>query len=162
MKPKITIVNEKDEVIGSNYRGSLAREDIYRVSALWITNSKGDILLAKRHHTKAHHPSRWGPAVAGTVEENETYEENIIKEAEEELGLKNLKPTIGPKIKTGDEYQHFTQWYILEIDTEIDQFQIQEDEVEKIKWFTQEELRKLLDEHPKKFLPSMKKYFKLF
>ena len=27
-------------------------------------------------------PGKWGPAVAGTVEEGESYEENIIKEAE--------------------------------------------------------------------------------
>jgi isopentenyldiphosphate isomerase len=126
------------------------------------TNSFGEILLAKRHHTKIHHPEKWGPSVAGTVDEGETYEDNIIKETEEELGLKNIKPELGPKTKIDDEYHHFTQWYTLCIDKNISGFRIQEDEVELIKWFSPEELSKQLQEHPEKFLPGMKKYFELF
>ena len=161
-KQKIIVVNENDEVIGFKERGILKKEDIYRVSALWITNSLGEILLAKRHHTKSHHPEKWGPAVSGTVDEGETYELNIIKEAEEELGLKNIKPQIGPKTKTENEYIHFTQWYILKIDKKIDKFKIQEDEVEEIAWFPQEELKKQIQKYPKKFLPEFKRYFDLF
>ena len=32
-------------------------------------------------------PEVWGPAVSGTNEEGETYDSNIIKEAQEEIGL---------------------------------------------------------------------------
>ncbi len=162
LKPKIIIVNESDRIIGSKNRGTLDKEDIYRVSALWITNSNSQILLARRHHTKSRHPRKWGPAVAGTVDDGETYEKNIIKEAEEELGLKNIKPKIGPKTKTDNEYHHFTQWFILTVDLDITQFKIQEDEVEEIKWFSPEELKKQLQETPEEFLPTMKKYFELF
>ncbi|GAF94063.1 unnamed protein product, partial [marine sediment metagenome] len=82
-KSKIIIVDDNDKIIGYKERDTLKREDIYRVSALWITNSHGEILLARRHHTKSHRPRKWGPAVAGTVDAGETYEDNIIKEAEE-------------------------------------------------------------------------------
>lgn len=54
MKNGIVIVNDQDEVIGHKERGTIAQDDIYRVSALWVTNSNGDILLAQRHHTKKH------------------------------------------------------------------------------------------------------------
>jgi len=155
-KLKVIIVNEKDEIIGYKEGSALKQEDIYRVSALWVTNSQGEILLARRHHTKTHHPRKWGPAVAGTVDEGETYQDNILKEAEEELGLKNIKLILGPKIKTDDEYRHFTQWYLLNIDKKIDEFKIQEDEVEEIKWFSPEELKKQLEEHPDEFLPNFK------
>lgn len=41
-KPKIIIVDENDEPIGAKERGTLDDyKDIYRVSALWITNEKG-------------------------------------------------------------------------------------------------------------------------
>jgi isopentenyldiphosphate isomerase len=159
---KIIIVDENDKIIGYQNRGALKKEDIYRVAALWIVNSDGQILLARRHHTKSHHPRKWGPAVAGTVDEGETYEKNIIKEAEEELGLKNIKPELGPKTKTDNEYRHFTQWYVLNIDLDISQFRIQENEVEEIKWFSFEEFKKQFQEHPEEFLPTMKKYFELF
>ena len=161
-KPKIIVVDENDKIIGHKNRGTLKKEDIYRVSALWITNSRGEILLARRHHTKSHHPRKWGPAVTGTVDEGETYEENIIKEAEEELGLKNIKPSLGPKTKTDNEFHNFTQSYTLNIDKELNEFKIQEDEVEEIKWFSPDELKKELQEHPEEFLPTMKKYFELF
>ena len=161
-KPRIIIVDKNDKEIGFKVRGTLTQNDIYRVSALWITNSNGEILLARRHHTKSHHPRKWGPAVAGTVDEEENYEENIIKEAEEELGLKNINPQLGPKTETTGQYHHFTQWFTLTVDKDIDDFKIQEDEVEEIKWFPREELGKMLDEQPDEFLPTMKKYFNLF
>ena len=162
IKERIVIVDENDKIIGHKNRDALKKKDIYRVSVLWITNSLDEILLSKRHHTKIHHPGKWGPAVAGTVDEGETYEDNIIKEVEEELGLKNIKPKLGPKTKIDDEYRHFTQWYVLNIDKNINEFKIQEEEVEEIKWFSIKELCKQLQEHPEKFLPGMKKYFKLF
>ena len=161
-KPKIIIVDENDKIIGYKNIDTLEKNDIYRVSALWITNSNGQILLARRYSMKSHHPRKWGPAVAGTVDEGETYNENIIKEAEEELGLKNIKPKLGPKTKTDNEYHHFTQLYILSVNMDIDKFKIQEDEVEEIKWVSPEEFEKQLQEHPDEFTPTMKKYFELF
>ena len=161
-KPRIIIVDEDDRIIGHKDREMLEKKDIYRVSALWITNSYGEILLARRHHTKSHHPRKWGPAVAGTVDEGETYEDNIIKEAEEELGLKNIKPTVGHKTKTNNEFHHFTQWFTLNIDKDINEFKIQEDKVEEIKWFSAEELRNQLQKHPEEFLPGMREYAELF
>ena len=119
--------------------------------------------MARRHRTKSHHPRKWGPAVAGTVEEGETYEENIIKEAEEELGIKNINPAFGPKLKIDDgSYHHFVQWYLLSLDRKLDEFKIQEDEVEEIKWFPPDVLKKELQEHTEEFIPNMKKYFELF
>ena len=162
MVSEIIIVDEKDNLIGFNKRNSLKKKDIYRVSALWLINSKEDILLAKRHRNKLHHPRKWGPAVAGTVEKGETYKLNIIKEAEEELGIKNIKPKLGPKTRTQNEYNYFTQWFILILDKNTDDFKIQREEVEEVKWFSKEELLKELNKNPNEFLPNMKKYLNLF
>ena len=159
---EIIIVNPADEIIGYKVRGTLNPEDIYRASALWITDSAGQILLARRHHTKAHHPNMWGPTVAGTIEKGETYESNIIKETEEEIGLKNVILKIGPKTETKNERHHFTQWYTLNIDKDLNEFKIQADEVEEIKWFFPAELSEQLQKYPEKFLPTMDKYYKLF
>ncbi|PIN73990.1 hypothetical protein COV20_02655 [Candidatus Woesearchaeota archaeon CG10_big_fil_rev_8_21_14_0_10_45_16] len=161
-KPRIVIVDDDDQIIGHKERGTLTKRDIYRVSALWITNSKGNILLARRHHTKSHHPNRWGPAVAGTVDEDETYEQNIIKEAEEELGLIDISPKIGPKTETTGPYHHFTQWFTFILDKDCNDLTIQEDEVEEVRWFQRNELEKQLRDHPEEFLPTLGKYLKLF
>jgi len=154
-KPRIVIVNESDEVITYKERGTLTQNDIYRVSALWVKNSKGDILLAQRKFTKSHDPGKWGPAVAGTVDEGETYEQNIVKEAEEEIGLKNIQPILGPKVRVTGEYNYFDQWYTFVIDKPAEDFVIQEEEVERVKWFTRTELEKELREYPEKYLTSL-------
>jgi isopentenyldiphosphate isomerase len=154
-KPRIVIVNDQDEIITYKERGMLTRDDIYRVSALWVKNSKGDILLAQRKFTKSHDPGKWGPAVAGTIDEGETYEQNIIKEAEEEIGLTNIKPTSGPKVRMTGEYNYFDQWYTLVVDKPAEDFTIQEEEVEQVKWFTQAELEGELREHPEKYLKGL-------
>lgn len=154
-KPKIAVVDEEDNVIAYKDRTALGDDDIYRVSALWITNSKGEILLARRHRNKAHHPGKWGPAVAGTVEEGETYEENILKETEEELGLKDVPLTLGPKAVTKGQYHHFTQWFFLQIDRDAASFVLQEDEVEEVRWMAPEALNQDLRDHPEYYLPSL-------
>ncbi|MFZ2188805.1 MAG: NUDIX domain-containing protein [Candidatus Moraniibacteriota bacterium] len=161
-KQKIIIVDENDEVIGSRERGTTSEEDICRVSALWLTNSRGEILIAKRHRNKFYHPGTWGPAVAGTVEVGELYEDNIIKEAKEELGLESIKPKIGPKIRVDDVHPFFLQWYVLTVDKTLDEFELQSDEVEGVDWISPEELEKQLKEQPEKFGPNMKRYFGLF
>jgi isopentenyldiphosphate isomerase len=153
------VVNENDEIIGYKNRDEIQLEDIYRVSALWITNSKNEILLAKRHHTKKNNPNKWGPAVSGTVEKDETYIINIIKEAEEEIGLKKIEPQIGPKIFSNKKHLHFTQWYLLKTNKKINEFKIKEDEVEEIKWITKKELLADIKVNPENYIDSIMSLF---
>ncbi|MFH1751971.1 MAG: NUDIX domain-containing protein [archaeon] len=160
--PRFIIVNEKDEIISYKNFDEIKTSDIYRVSALWVINSKGEILLAQRAFTKSHDPGKWGPAVAGTVEEGETYKENIINEAEEELGLKELNLLVGQKKRVQGKHNYFCQWFLLTIDRDITDFKIQEEEVASIKWFAKEELLKKINENPKTFIPSMRKTVRLF
>jgi isopentenyldiphosphate isomerase len=159
---EMQIVNEKDEIIGYKKRGTLNPEDIYRVSALWIKNSKEKFLLAKRVLTKKRDPGLWGPAVAGTVEKGETYEANIIKESKEELGLTNIHPKKFVKTRVIHPHNHFTQWFLLKLDKEIKDFKIQKDEVAKIKWVSKKELFKLINKDSKELIKSLKLFVKKF
>ncbi|MFA6301101.1 MAG: NUDIX domain-containing protein [Candidatus Paceibacterota bacterium] len=152
---RIPIVDESDNIINYKDINDRKPDDIYRVSSLWVTNSKGDILLAKRALRMKRDPGKWGAAVAGTLEDDETYEENIIREAEEELGLKNIKPTLGLKLRKKEEWGFFVQRFDIVIDKDISEFEIQEEEVAEIKWFTKEQLKKELTEHPDDFLKSI-------
>ncbi len=157
---RIVIVNEEDEIIGNKERSTLTDQDIYRVSALWIENDKGQILLARRAFTKKKDPGMWGPAVAGTVDEEETYELNIIKEAEEELGLQDIKLNKGVKRRTRYPHNHFTQWYFLKLNEPLEYFKINKEEVVEIKWFDKEELDNLIEENSPELIPSLKSFVK--
>ncbi|MBT4257935.1 NUDIX hydrolase [archaeon] len=155
---KIVIVNEKDKIINSKERGTLSGPDIYRVSALWLENEKGEVLLGKRVKTKHKNPGLWGPAVEGTVDSNETYEENIKRETKEELGLENLEIKKLKKQRVTDPYNHFTQWFFAKMDDE--NFKIQKEEVERIKWFSKEELNSLVKEDSPELIKSLKDFIK--
>ena len=152
---RIPIVNEQDEIIG--YKDGKDRNtiDITRITALWLWNEKGEALLAQRGLKKKLNPGLWGPAVAGTVEEGETYESNILKEMEEEIGLRNVIPTLGPKLRRNTSHSYFVQWFFATINSDYPLVK-QDSEVESIKWFSKEELFKLFEVKPEIFLKSLK------
>lgn len=157
-KKRVTIVDEEDQIIGSKKRGTILQEDIYRVSALWVENSKGDVLLAQRKFTKKNSPGKWGPAVAGTVEEDETYESNIYKEAEEEIGLVGVTFTKREKVRRSGEHNYFCQWFFVCVDKDLDEFVIQEEEVEQIAWLSKEVLKKEVMKTPDQYLSSIRSF----
>ena len=152
---KIPIVDGNDNIIEYRERDNRDTSAIYRVSSLWITDTDGKILLARRAFNKSHDPGKWGPAVAGTVEEGETYEENIIKEAEEELGLKNIKPVFGIKKLRKTKWTYFVQEFLLILPARFDEFKIAKDEIAEVKWFSKKELNKQLKENPDNFLKGI-------
>ncbi|MFA7253615.1 MAG: NUDIX domain-containing protein [Patescibacteria group bacterium] len=160
--PKIYVVDENDVVIGVKEKTEVEDHEFNRVTGLWIKNSKGEILLAQRKRTKRYDPGKWGPAVAGTVEEGETYESNIIKEAEEELGLRDLEMTIGPKERvTWAEHRYFAHWFITTLDLPVEAFTIQESEVEAIRWIEFDLFMKDLEENPDQYTIGMRNRKKL-
>ncbi|MBP9748348.1 MAG: NUDIX domain-containing protein [Candidatus Pacebacteria bacterium] len=152
---KIPIVNEQDEIIGYKDRKDRNTVDITRITGLWLWNEKGETLLAQRAFSKSINPGLWGPAAAGTVEEGETYESNIIKEAEEEIGLKNLKPILGPKLRRTTKHAYFAQWFSATIDSSYPLVK-QDSEVESLKWVSKDEFFKIFEDNPEMFIPSLK------
>lgn len=153
---KIQIVNERDELVGVKERSEIDYStDIYRVSALWLTNSRGQALLAKRAMTKGNHPGLWGPAVAGTIEEGETYDSNIYKEAEEEIGLTGAEFTKTKKLYVNRARKHFTQWYSGTVDCDINDFIRQIEEVDELAWVDMVDMKRDLQNNPDKYLPTM-------
>ena len=159
---RMIIVDENDNVIGAKDRNGVGNE-IYRVAALWLTDSSGKILLAQRSFKKKNSPGRWGPAVAGTVEEGETYESNITKEAKEEIGVTGIKFVPLKKIRVNQEYgkNYFCQYFKAVIDKPADEFIIQEDEVERVQWFEQKSLMEAINNNAENFVSSIFEILKL-
>lgn len=155
---KIPIVDENDNLIEYMERNEVDenKELIYRVSYLWVTDTEGKILLAQRSFNKKHSPGKWGPAVAGTVEEGETYESNIIKETEEEIGLKDVKFKLGKKERRKTNYNYFAQEFLCILPTGFNDFKIQKEELEDLKWFSKKELVEELKKNPENFLSLIK------
>ncbi len=164
MKEKIVLVDEHDNIIWHKYRDEVEHgKDIYRVSVLWIENSKNEVLLAQRAFTKKSNPwARW-PAVAGTNDQGESYLNNILKECEEEIWRKISENNL---IKWPHKFSYsptskrkfFSQRFIAKTDKPLEDFTIQEEEVEKIMRISKPELLNMLKHHPEKFTSNAPEY----
>jgi isopentenyldiphosphate isomerase len=159
---QVIIVDRDDHPIGLKPRPDITYDDIYRVAMLWATNSRGQILLAQRAFVKAQNGGLWGPAVGGTVSEGETYESNIYKEAEEEIGLTGLKFKAGPKLFSAADRQKFIQWYTVTLDRELSSFKLQIEEVEQLEWVEPKALAQDLAAHPERYIPTANQWPGLF
>lgn len=149
------IVDENDVVLGAKLDSTVDfTKDIYRTTALWLKNSKGEFLLAKRSPKKKNGGGQWGPSVAGTVENTETYLENIQKEVPEEIGVTGLEFTEGPKMYFHGARKYFAQFYFATCpDNTI--FDL-EDEVESVKWVSKEWLKKDIYDNPESYVDHTK------
>ncbi|OGI45475.1 hypothetical protein A2121_00935 [Candidatus Nomurabacteria bacterium GWB1_40_6] len=151
---RVPIVDENDIVLYYKDRKDRdLRKEISRSSAIWITNEKGDILIAKRSKNKVNFPNIWGPSAAGTVEEGESYESNIIKEVKEEIGIELDNLSLGPKERESDNHEFFGQYFFSKISSNT-KFILQESEVDEVRWISLGELEKWYMENPKDFIVS--------
>jgi isopentenyl-diphosphate Delta-isomerase len=154
---KVPIVSTSDEIIGYKEREELDLDkDIVRSASLWITNNKGQVLLAQRKFTKRTDPGKWAEAVGGTVDDEDSYEETVYREAEEELGIKGVEFTLGPKqFVQGPPNSYFVQWYYVTLDWPIEKFIPQESEVEQVTWWSLDDLRNDIKNHPEQYIAAL-------
>lgn len=161
-REKVYLVDKNDTVVGEKWRDELTDQDCWRVISIWITDEEGKILLQQRSFTKKVGPGIWSAACEGTIEAGDSVRSTAVRELEEEIGLavnssellETTKlhykdPQFGWRIKYGFTLQ-ITQ-------TPIEEFTLQKEEVEQVKWVTPDGLNELYKNTPEKF-PRYKQY----
>lgn len=145
----IEIVDEE-----GNYTGRiLPREEIHNRNflhnevACFVINDNKEILLEKRSPNKRYSPNKYG-LCAGHVMVGESLKTALVREIEEEIGIKvneeDLTP-IGEKEYTHKETNsHITYFYYIKINLSESDFTIQEEELTEVKWFKIEDIKKLI------------------
>lgn len=124
----------------------------YRLSIhIWITNSKGELLIQRRSANKKMFPNMWNET-GGAASTGETSETTCAREFEEELGIKpNMdKAELIGSIKR--KYDYVDVWHI-EQDIDLNDIKMQEDEVSEVKYVTIDELKKIIED--KEFVPTI-------
>jgi ADP-ribose pyrophosphatase YjhB (NUDIX family) len=155
---EIIVVDKDNKVLGTKPRSQISTSDYFRVSGLWITDLSGNILLARRAEDLKHNPGMWDFAVAGTLAAGETYRSNIIKEAEEELGLTGLTLEEGPEsyFVNKQNYQIFLQVFKTILPPgQYGKIRFPKSIIAEIKWFTGEELKRIYKDNPSIFVKEM-------
>ncbi len=84
----LPIVNENDEVIGTEKRGVIhAKRLMHRAVHVLLFNSEGEIYLQKRSMEKDAAPGKWDSSASGHVDPGETYHDSAERELCEELNI---------------------------------------------------------------------------
>lgn len=150
--PPVIVVDEHDNEIGAEMLAKVWQEGLYhRIARIMVEDTEGRILLQRRSHEMVLYPGRWDNSAAGHVDQGMSYLEAARQEVTEELGIKEPKLRELGHFFMKQEFEgrkmfNFNQLYFLRLEGQ--QLFVGEEEVSEIGWFTKDQLRKLVKEHP--------------
>jgi 8-oxo-dGTP pyrophosphatase MutT (NUDIX family) len=124
------------------------------------------VLVQRRSRIKDYCPSKLDPTPGGVVGYLESYEENAVREVEEEMGF---RPQSLKRLFTfpyqDDRVRVWGEFYECEYTGAIKDLKIQESEVESLERMSLQELKDRLERNPDDFMPdachAMRLYFRL-
>ncbi len=136
-------------------RGGFQPKGTYRlVVHICIFSSDGKMLCQKRVASKKVYPNLWDLSCGGCVDAGETLRAGALRETKEELGL-DLPADITPSLTVYFNYG-FDDVYCVTMDVDEQAVVIQAEEVSEVRWLTQEEIYRLIDNG--EFVPYNKSY----
>lgn len=144
----LDVVDEDNNLTGKvEERNKIHEKNLWhREVAVWIMNEKGEILLQKRSANKLQGPNKWA-ICAGHIDRGEEVESAIVREMEEEIGIKvtidELEFLCTYK-KQNEQNYNFQYIYFLKTNFKIEDYTIREEEVSKIKYISIEELEAIV------------------
>ena len=144
----LDIVNEHDEVIDSIHRRDMMslRDTLgryLRVVEVFLQRPNGDIYLPRRSTEKKIFPGSLDHSAAGHMMCGETYEDALIREVQEELGITTTPNDylFIKKFKPSEELFYFRKFYLLQTSQEP---QLSDEHTEAV-WIPPSELQHILD-----------------
>lgn len=143
---KRDLYNENRILTGKTiYKGELVPEGSYIVVVLiFIQNSKGEFLLQKRSKRKN---GLWA-TTGGHPKSGEDSIQGILTEVKEEIGI-DLNSNKIVKYYGGSSEKERVFWddYYIKMDIDdIEKLELQKEEVEKVDWFSIDEMKKMNEE----------------
>lgn len=163
---KILVVDKNDQPVGEATDDEVdARGLIRRIARLMIENVKGQILLQKRRNDDLIYPGRWDNSVAGHVDAGETSDQAMKRELAEELAVEVVGLTfVGKYYNEVDDrgfvIKKFNHLYKAKYAGPIEN--ITTDEVEYVNWFTLDDLKRQIADHPDNFTDGVKEVIARF
>ena len=160
---RVTIVDQNDNVIGDEERLVVYEKGlIHRLIRVFLFNDNNELLLQWRSVHEDTFPNTWDQSAGGHVDAGEDYETAAYRELSEELGIRTAKLTLFKKFYTDGQIgkkiiKRFNTIFKAKYAGE---FTLQSDEVEKVKWFSKDELYKEIEEQPENFTLGLKTILK--
>lgn len=158
----LDIVNDKDIVIAKDSKENIFKNGLkhnVRVINIFLFNSKGELLVPKRSRNRKLFPGCFDFSCGEHVISGEDYDYAAVRGLKEELRLSNIKLIELGKLTPKDGVNCFMKVFKVVYD---DKIKYDHEGIESIKFYSLEEVRKMLNEIPEKFKPDFKPVFKIF
>lgn len=139
------LVDEDGNVIGQATRSVCHNGSklLHPVIHLHIFNARGDLFLQKRSSTKDIQPNKWDSSVAGHIDLGETPIDAMLREAKEELSIKDFDSTFVLKyIIETDREKELSYCYYTIYNGEV---VIDPDEISEGRFWSIDEIKQNLD-----------------
>ena len=154
MEEMFDVVDRSDRVVGRARRQEVHREGLLHRSAHLLVFDRAErVLLQRRSMDKDTFPGRWDSSVSGHVDSGEEYDKCIVREAMEEIGI-DLTDTPERLFKIDaceETAQEFTWVYRIKSEGP---FIPNEEEVSEIRWFTMDEVSRMLASDAESLSPA--------
>jgi isopentenyldiphosphate isomerase len=140
-------------------RGSSFTDGAYHmVVHVCIFNTRGEMLIQQRQPFKEGWPNMWDVTVGGSATIGDSSQSAAERELFEEIGyqldLSNIRPHLTINFEVG-----FDDYYLVEVDIDIETLQLQYDEVQRVRWASKDEILLMLDKG--EFIPYYKNLLEL-
>ena len=150
----LLVVDENNNPINSQPRAVVHKKEIWhRTSDVWVVNSKREVLCQKRSLKKDINPGFWESFFGGHILAGESEVDNVFNEMYEELGIK-IKPNdllffkvvkdSSGNTAEGFVHRRFKYVFWLKTDSDLGGFNLEEDEMDEIKWVSLKDLTRIL------------------
>lgn len=161
----VAVVDENDKVIGADTRDNVHKKGLLHMEiAVLLFNKKNEMLLQKRKDN-----GRYGFSAAGHFSTSENYLQGATREAKEEIGIKLKESELKEITKLrrdvswdGLRNNVFLKVFEAKKDLKIKDFKIDKSEVNSIKFFSIEQIEKMISENPENFGRGFRKVFEEF
>ena len=119
--------------------------ELHVVVHVCIFNSKGQMLIQQRQPFKQGWSNLWDITCGGSAVAGDTSQQAASRELFEELGIRydfnNMRPQFTINFELG-----FDDYYLIECDIDLNELTLQQEEVQAVKWASQEEIINLIED----------------
>lgn len=127
-------------------RGEKVPEGYYHtVVHVCIFNSKGEMLIQQRQPFKQGWSNLWDVTVGGSAIAGDTSIQAAEREVFEELGLNISLAGQRPAFTVSFSFG-FDDVYIIQKEVNLDELTLQQEEVQRVKWASRDEIMNMIDE----------------
>jgi len=141
---RLDVINKSGKIINTLPRSEIHGNPslLHMVVHVLVFNTKGELLLQKRSMDKDVAPGRWDTSVGGHVNAGEVVADAVMREMEEELGIKDCGPEfLYTYIHSNDYESELVYTYKCEYDGEIE---FQQDEIDEVRPWGLDEIKRIM------------------